>query len=271
MRDEISDLFAQTLVGDYDDEGPWNAIRSLRDIGSRAVFDQAAQWLAAPDPLRRARAADVLAQLGVDIGRPHAFPEEACDLLIARADIETDPRARASAIFGLGHIARPQALSVLLRAAAADSPFVRHAAAFALGSFPQAPEARACLLRLIRDPEDDVRDWATFALGVLSDADSEEIRDALAQLLDDSFFDVRVEAMKGLAKRHDPRVVAPLIGELENRPEEPNGLIEAGLEYLGLDDMPPGWTTTRDLTDALRQVEDHVAPCLRVQSRRDHP
>lgn len=268
MADDISDLFARTLAGAYDDDPPWAAIQTLRAIGSRAVFDIAAQWLTAPEALKRARGAEVLAQLGVGADRPHAFPEEAGALLAARADAETDPRARASAIIGLGHIARPQALPAILRAATDDSALVRHAVAFALGSFPKASESHACLLTLMRDPDEDVRDWATFGLGLMSDADSAEIRDAFVQRLDDPFIDVRVEAMAGLAKRRDPRVVAPLIRQLDNLPEGLNGVIEAGLAWLGMKDMPTGWTA-RDLADALRRGEDNVVPFRRGEPRRD--
>ena len=268
MPDDIAQLFAETLAGDYDDDAPWTAIHALREIGSRAVFDMAAQWLAAPEPLKRARAAEVLAQLGVGANRPHAFPEAAGDLLAARADAETDPRARASAVIGLGHIGRPQALPAILRAATDASALVRHAVAFALGSFGSAIEARTCLLALMRDPDEDVRDWATFGLGQLSDADSAEIRDAFARRLDDPFIDVRVEAMAGLAKRRDPRALPPLIRQLDHLPEGLNGVIEAGLAWLGMKDMPPGWTA-QDLADALRRGNDNVLPFRRTGIRRD--
>lgn len=268
MPDEISKLFAETLAGDYDDDAPWTAIQALREIGSRAVFDIAAQWLTAPEALKRARGAEVLAQLGVGADRPHAFPEEAGDLLAARADAETDPRVRASAAIGLGHIARPETLPAILRAATDKSALVRHAVAFALGSFGAIAEAQACLLTLMRDADEDVRDWATFGLGLMSDADTAEIRDAFLQRLDDPFIDVRVEAMAGLAKRRDARVVAPLIRQLENLPEGLGGVIEAGLAWLGMKDMPPGWTA-QDLAGALRRGENNVVPFRRSEPRRD--
>ena len=268
MPDDIAQLFAETLAGDYDDDAPWKAIHKLRQIGSRAVFDMAERWLTAPEAMKRARAAEVLAQLGVGANRPHAFPDAAGDLLAARADADADPRVRASALTGLGHIALPRTLPAILRAGTDESALVRHAVAFALGSFGSIAEAQTCLLTLMRDPDEDVRDWATFGLGQLSDADSTEIRDAFAQLLDDPFIDVRVEAMAGLAKRRDARVVAPLIGQLENLPEGLNGVIEAGLAWLGMKDMPPGWTA-QDLAGALRRGEDNVVPFRRSEPRRD--
>ncbi|MEA2680495.1 MAG: hypothetical protein QOK03_2217 [Candidatus Binataceae bacterium] len=60
---EIEALFAQTLVGGYDEEEPWQAVDTLRSNGSREIFDRATAWCESDDPLKRARAADVLCQL----------------------------------------------------------------------------------------------------------------------------------------------------------------------------------------------------------------
>jgi len=40
--EEINKLFAETLLGDYDDDAPWAAIRTLHRNGNLFVFDQAA-------------------------------------------------------------------------------------------------------------------------------------------------------------------------------------------------------------------------------------
>ena len=60
----LDEILARHSHGDYDDESPWNAVRKLHNIGSRQVFDRAAVWFLSDDPLKRARGADVLAQLG---------------------------------------------------------------------------------------------------------------------------------------------------------------------------------------------------------------
>lgn len=61
---DIDELFAQTLQGDYDDDKPWDAVQSLRRIGTRQVFDKAVEWIKSAEPLERARGLDVIAQLG---------------------------------------------------------------------------------------------------------------------------------------------------------------------------------------------------------------
>jgi HEAT repeat protein len=60
-----------------------------------------------------------------------------------------------------------------------------------------------------------VRDWATFGLGNLSDLDTTEIRDALAERLSDTDCDTRCEAILGLARRADERAVRAVSKEFE--------------------------------------------------------
>jgi hypothetical protein len=60
---EIEQLFDRTLLGDYEDEGAWDAVSALQRDGSLEIFDIAARWLKAKEPLKRARAAAILAQL----------------------------------------------------------------------------------------------------------------------------------------------------------------------------------------------------------------
>ena len=39
VQAQIDELFAQTLRGDYDDDGPWEAVGKLRNLGTRQVYD----------------------------------------------------------------------------------------------------------------------------------------------------------------------------------------------------------------------------------------
>jgi HEAT repeat protein len=59
-----NELFLTSFEGDYDDEIAWNAVRSLRQLGTEEVFQLAAAYCRSDSPKRRARALDVLAQLG---------------------------------------------------------------------------------------------------------------------------------------------------------------------------------------------------------------
>ena len=57
----IDEIFARMLVGNYDDHLPWQAVQTLRLVGTREVLERAAEWCRSDDPLKRARGADVLA------------------------------------------------------------------------------------------------------------------------------------------------------------------------------------------------------------------
>ena len=77
------------------------------------------------------------------------------------------------------------------------------------------PRAVACLITLSADPEVPVRDWATFGLAVQIDTDTPALRAALYARLHDSDGDTAGEAMVGLARRKDTRVVGPLLEALQ--------------------------------------------------------
>jgi HEAT repeat protein len=106
------------------------------------------------------------------------------------------------------------------------NPEIRFSVACALGSFPNDALSLRTLISMTQDADEDVRDWATFGVGVLGDADSIELRDSLYLRLSDSNSDVSEEAVVGLAKRHDLRVLSKLIDllsqpEISSRPWKP--------------------------------------------------
>src|SRR5438132_37055 len=113
---DIDELFARTLIGDYEDDVPWEAIRSLRKIGSRQVFDHAVGWSKSSDPLVRARGIDVLAQLGKTVEHPtNSYPAESYSVVSKLAEHETEIRPLNSAIAALGHLDDPRAIPLIVR------------------------------------------------------------------------------------------------------------------------------------------------------------
>src|SRR5277367_6411303 len=102
---EIDEQFAQTLSGDYDDNAPWKAVHSLRRIGSREVFERAAEWCGSENALKRARGIDVLAQLGRTAEHPaNMFSDESLSAVLALLEREKDVLPLLAAIYALGHI-----------------------------------------------------------------------------------------------------------------------------------------------------------------------
>jgi HEAT repeat protein len=249
---QLDDIFAQSLSGDYDDDAPWEAVRTLHRLGSREVFDYAAEWCSSQNPLKRARGADVLAQLGKTADHPsNSFPSESFSVVSALVREERDPLPLLSAIHALGHVGNPLAVPLVIAHRLHPNPDVRFAVAFALGKFADVPIAIEALLALTQDVDEDVRDWATFGLGVLGNSDSPEIRDALVKRLSDSDEDVRQEAMVGLGKRKDQRVLSTLLSALEGT-NLPDRAVEAASEMLDMQNEGEGWRGA-DYAAALRE------------------
>src|SRR6516225_7027485 len=88
---QIDELFAQTLTGEYDDDARWEAVKTLRNLGTRQVFERAAEWCTSSDPLKRARGADVLAQIGRTFQHQHNnFLEESYAVVLQLAQHERE-------------------------------------------------------------------------------------------------------------------------------------------------------------------------------------
>ena len=77
-------------------------------------------------------------------------------------------------------------------------------------------QAIEALIELTRDPEAHVREWATFALGTQVEVDTPDLRDALMERVADNDDDTRCEALVGLARRGDRRVLPALQSSLSS-------------------------------------------------------
>ncbi len=204
-------------------------------MGPGKYVDRAAEWCKSEDPLKRARGADILAQLGKTVEhRSNSFPEESFAAISGLIQGEAETRPLISAISALGHLDDPSAVPLICPYEFHPDSEVRFAVACALGSFPNDPEAIDTLIRLTADMDDDVRDWATFGLGVLGGTDTIEIRDALAARLSDPSQDTREEAAVGLGKRKDRRVI-PILTQMLSEPEPADRAVEAASLMLGME------------------------------------
>lgn len=254
---EIEVLFARTLVGDHEAEEAWAAVNKLRQNGCREIFDRAAAWCVSDDPRKRARAAEVLCQLrraplsnGLAGETERLFLDESYRLIAKMLETERDELVLDSAIGALGHLGNAEAIPLILRFQDHSDENVRFAVAFALCCFPNDPQSVIGLLKLVRDPDAEVRDWATFGLGVLGDADTPEIREALIQSLNDANEDVYEEAAAGLGKRQDHRVI-PKLQAMLDEPELSPRAREAAVGLLGLDEKEIRDWTVADYRAAL--------------------
>ncbi len=163
-----------------------------------------------------------------------------------------------SAISALGHIGNSRAVPLIAGFHSHPSEAIRFTVAFALGCFPNDPLSVRTLLKLMRDVDADVRDWATFGLGILGDQDSPEIREALSSRLTDDDLDTREEALVGLAKRHDPRIVPNLIGALAQS-DISYRVVEASHTLLGFHKDQEEWSG-QDCARALQEKFSGMSP-----------
>ena len=186
------------------------ASMQLQIRGGRTTLSKALEFCKSVDPGVRNEGAFILGQLGTP-ERP--FREESTPVLIDLLENDPDDSVRASAAAALGHLENSPAIPHLIRSAVDKSAEVRFNTAFALGCFSSA-DVVDTLIALSTDPDNDVRNWATFGIGTCLDIDTGEIREALAARLSEDDPEIRGEALIGLAKRRDERVMAPLIREL---------------------------------------------------------
>lgn len=211
---EIDALFARTLTEDPEDEGRWEAIHALRAAGGRLIFSRAMSWCNSGDERKQLSGVDILAQIGKTFEHPvTAYANESYPLIESFLFGNPSTELKGSAIIALSHLENPAAIPLICSFRGDPDAEIRLSVDHALGSFANDPQAVDALLELMHDEDEQVRNWATFGLGVLGDADSPTIREALLKRLSDSFPDAREEAMSALAKRKDLRVL-PVLTEL---------------------------------------------------------
>jgi HEAT repeat protein len=113
----------------------------------------------------------------------------------------------------LGHLGDRRSVPALVGFANHRNPDVRFGVVFGLlGS--EDPTAIQTLISLSSDKDKEVRSWATFGLGDMIEKDTSEIRETLFRRVADRSLDVRNEAILGLAKRKDTRVVELVLQDL---------------------------------------------------------
>lgn len=204
-------------------------VRELQARGDQETFDVAVDLARSGDPQEVELGLEVIGQLGYRDGRP--WLEESLPIVLAAADTDS-PAIGAAAITALAHLGEERGLLATLAHARSRHVEVRLAVAQAIpwvGGRPLHPDARHALLRLLEDPDDQVRDWATFGLGVLTDDDGDDVRDALVARLHDPGANTAGEALVGLARRGDRRIVEQLLAELAG-PDVGNLTVEAACE-----------------------------------------
>lgn len=193
------------------------AIIELHWRGTKDVLEGALSFCASEDPDTRAAGVHILSQLGFP---DRTFPEECFDALIKMLN-DTDNDVIGDAIIGLNHIDeyREKAVPYILSFLDHEHDYIRFSLAIGL-SGTEAPEAIEVLLTLMNDKDDETRNWATFGIARLTEEDSPAIREALSERLDDTYDEVFMEAVCGLAARQDYRSMPYLLALLIDDPDD---------------------------------------------------
>jgi HEAT repeat protein len=141
----------------------------------------------------------------------------------------------AVAVSALGHLRNRRCEPDLITLKNHPDEEIRHGVAFALCG-TENPASVQALLELMEDPYEMARDWATTSIGQTVSIDGPEIRAALLRRANDSDEITRAEALHGLARRHDGRVLPYLIAELRTKRGKEHLFDEAAKTFLGLDE-----------------------------------
>lgn len=204
------DELVNFALSEVSEELAWQAVSVLHRRGTAEVLQYAKRLSTSPCDRERRLGADILGQLGVP---DRTFPIECATILRGILDTEQDTAVLSSILIALSFQNCADAIPLAVRFSSHSSANVRHAVVLVLAT-EECPTAVTCLVRMSRDTDNNVRDWATFALGTLFDTDTPEIRDALFDRVADPHDDTRGEALVGLARRSDPRVIDGVKTEL---------------------------------------------------------
>lgn len=200
----------QAALVDPNEETYNEILTTLHFRGTREVFDAARVLCASDESDKRSLGAAIMGQLGFP---DRSFPEESAAILLEMLGLEENPEVLESVAVSLGHLQTTAAIEPLVNLKNHTNARVRESVAFGLKAHEDS-RAIDALIELTTDEDKEVRNWATFALGQQINTDTPEIREALLRRADDDDREVRCEALLGLARRKDERVIDPLMKEL---------------------------------------------------------
>lgn len=204
---EIVEAYRNVILHDDYEE----SLALVHYRGGEEEFLLGVQYLQSDDFVDRIVGADILGQLGWG---DQAYREESVDLLIPMLR-DTEASVAHAVCCALGHRHDLKSLPYIIALANSSEGLVRLGVAQALLGF-ESNDAIDTLISLSSDRDTDVRNWSMFGLATQIEADTIAIRNALFAGASDTDFEVRGEALVGLAARKDSRVVDLLIREWDS-------------------------------------------------------
>ena len=204
------ELISTALRYARDDDQYWDLVGILQRRDTPEALSRNTQLCQSSSPVKRCLGADIVGQLGVP---KRTFPKECLSILIQMLQAEKDVEVLRAILIALGHLGEDEAIEPAVRFHRHPDPRVRHGVVFALTGH-EDQRAIETLVELSQDEDAEVRDWATFGLGTQINVDTPKLREALFKRLNDVDVVTRCEAIVGLARRGDHRMVPALSKEL---------------------------------------------------------
>ena len=211
-KDWTDDKLISRLLNNKSDKSRWDNIRVLRSRPSEEIFLKCVEFTKSSDTKIRKIGIDILAQLGLT---PRPFLKETLKICFELLDFETDPDVLMSVLYSIGHnndklgVVEIEKLCSLQNH---NNSLVKEGLVSALW-FTDNLQAINVLIKFTEDRLSHIRDWATFYIGQ-GERNNKQIRNALWNRINDKHQETKFEAIVGLAKRKDTRVIEIIKREL---------------------------------------------------------
>ena len=210
IREEIAKRDTRTtqelvkaILSTKDEDDAWALVQVLHARGTQTELNVAQSLCKSKTSIERELGADILGQLGA---ADYTYMKQSVEaLLLLLSDQSYD--VISASIVALAHRGDEIAVNHIVKLKNHPDDSIRESVAYALGVIGgESPNAIESLIQLSRDKNNDVRNWATFGIGTQLEKDSTEIRQALANRLNDEDSEIRGEAIVGLVKRKYPNI-----------------------------------------------------------------
>ncbi|MDY8137448.1 hypothetical protein [Aquimarina sp. 2201CG5-10] len=224
------------LLNNKTEQTFWDNISELRKRPNKEVYNQAFNLAKSESEKEKIIGIYVLAQLGFN---PRYQQNKTVDLYFELLNNENSPKIISAILSSISHnnenLSEKQ-ISKLIEFKDHNDSNVRFDLTLAISCL-ENDDAIKTLIELSDDKDSNIRNWAIFGLGTQIENDSEEIRTALWNRVNDSHFETKSEAIVGLANRKDKRIKDLIISELENG-NYGSLLFEAILTFKDKDFLP---------------------------------
>ncbi len=219
----------ERLLNNKSSKNYWNFITELRKRKDNDIFEKSVELTKSEILKEKIIGINILAQFGF----PRLHLKEILKIYFDLLKTETDKNVISSILYGIGHNndnLTDKQINVICAFKDHKSITVKYALVYAILAIDKN-KAINTLIELSKDKDSDIRDWATFGIGTQIETDTQIIREALWERINDTDNTTRLEAIVGLAKRKDENIKDILKKELLEIDESGSLILEAIEEY----------------------------------------